>query len=210
MDNYLNFFIKKSDISKPTNKSYAKPKTQFTYSQMPEPTAHSYVVFDLETTGMNPTSDRIIEIGAIKVENDSITGTFNTLINPETFISSFITNIVHITNDMVRNKPTISLVLPKFYDFIGELPIIAHNAKFDTGFIAANYQRANLTLDNPIIDTLYLSRKYNKECEKHNLAYLTDYFDINLKNAHRAYFDALATYELYKIIQQKYYGLINA
>ncbi len=211
MDSFLDYLVRKSDIRKNEYFNYRQPPQRpvqkQSYEKITEPTAESYVVFDLETTGMNAEVNRIIEIGAIKVIDNDITGTFNTLINPEQYIPQNIRRLVHITNNMVADKPAIDTVLPMFCDFIGELPLIAHNAPFDMGFLLANCRRENIVINNPVIDTLHLSRKYNRECEKHNLAYLTDYFDINLKNAHRAYFDALATCELYKIIQQKFYAL---
>lgn len=211
MDNFLDYLVKKSDINNNEYFSYRqpprKPVQRRTYEKIKVPTAESYVVFDFETTGMNAEINRIIEIGAVKVMDNEITGTFNTLINPEQYIPRSISQLVHITNDMVADKPAIDVILPRFCEFIGDLPLIAHNASFDMGFLLANCQRENIDINNPVIDTLQLSRKYNKECAKHNLAYLTGYFDINLKNAHRAYFDALATCELYRIIQQKYYAL---
>ena len=97
--------------------------------------------------------------------------------------------------------------MPLFIDFIEDLPLVAHNARFDISFIKANATKLNLQINNKVIDTLKLSRCYNKECKKHNLGYLTEYFSITLDNAHRAYFDALATFELYKISQNKYYEL---
>ena len=208
MDSFLDYLIKKSDIGRNEYFNYRQPSRKaakkLSYEKITEPTAESYVVFDFETTGMNPELNRIIEIGAEKITNNEVTGSFNALIDPEQYIPYSITRITHITNDSVADRPTISTVLPKFCDFVEDMPLVAHNAPFDMSFLLANCQRENLTLNNPAIDTLYLSRKYNKECEKHNLAYLTDYFDIKLKNAHRAYFDALA-----KIIQQKYYSLID-
>lgn len=213
MDYFLDYLIKKSDINNNEyfnyRKPHLKPVIKRDYKKITEPAAESYVVFDLETTGMNPELNRITEIGAVKVIDNEITGTFNTLINPQQYISYKITQVTHITNEMVKDKPAIDAVLPKFCDFIGELPLVAHNASFDMGFLICSGARENIAVNNPAIDTLYLSRKYNKECERHSLAYLTDYFDIKFKNAHRAYFDALATCELYKIIQQKYYSLNN-
>ena len=212
MDDFLKYLIKKSDINnseyfnyRQNNTATMAKKREFNFIN--EPTAKDYVVFDLETTGMSSESNRIIEIGAVKAIDNKIVGTFNLLINPECYISPYITNIVHITNDMVKDSPTIEEVMPYFIEFIGNLPLIAHNARFDMGFISVNADRCGLTIDNPVIDTLKLSRKYSKECQKHNLGYLTDYFNICLDNAHRAYFDALATYELYRIIQEKFNSL---
>lgn len=209
MDDFLNFLIKKSDIEnndyfnyRHKNKVKSTKKTQ--YNSISEPLATSYVVFDLETTGLSKENNKIIEIGALKVKDNKIVGTFNTLINPEVPITTYITNIVHITNDMVKDKPKIDEIIPYFVEFIEDLPLMAHNASFDIGFIKYNAEQYGFSINNDVIDTLKLSRKYNKECKKHSLGYLTEYFNIKLDNAHRAYFDAFATYELYNIILNKY------
>ena len=211
MDNFLDYLVKKSDINKNEYFNYRKTShiteknnKPFVYEKILEPVVNDYVVFDFETTGMKPGSNNIIEIGAVKVIKGEISGIFNTLINPEQFIPHYISNITHISNDMVADKETIYEILPKFVDFIGDLPLIAHNAVFDMSFLLTNAKKQHITINNPVLDTLYLSRKFNKECEKHNLAYLTKYFNIKLDNAHRAYFDALATNQVYKHIQQKY------
>ena len=140
----------------------------------------------------------------VKILNNSISGVFNTLINPQQFVPYYISNLTHITNDMVEDKESIESVLPKFINFIGDLPLIAHNARFDMSFLMYNANKQNIIINNPVLDTLYLSRKYNKECQKHNLAYLTNYFNVNLNNAHRAYYDALATNQIYQLIKKKY------
>lgn len=212
MDDFLNYLIKKSDLQNNNFFNYRQPKQKIRsqkieFDIISEPVANDYVVFDLETTGMSYEKDRIIEIGAIKVTDNKITGTFNMLVNPECYISPYISNIVHITNDMVSDKPVIAEAMPYFIDFAKELPLIAHNARFDISFMKYNAENLGYSLNNSVLDTLRLSRKYNKECKKHNLGYLTEFFNINLKNAHRAYFDALATYELYKIIQNKYLNM---
>lgn len=211
MDNFLDYLVKKSDINKNEYFNYRQSRTKteksnspYVYEKILEPVVNDYVVFDFETTGMKPGINNILEIGAVKVIKGEISGVFNTLINPEQFIPYYIVNITHITNNMVEGKETIKEVLPKFISFIGDLPLIAHNAQFDMSFLLTNAKRQNITINNPVLDTLYLSRKYNKECEKHNLAYLTKYFNIRLDNAHRAYFDALATNQVYRYIQQKY------
>lgn len=211
MDNFLDFLVKKADLNNNEYFNYKKTKPDTAekskvplYDKILEPSARDYVVFDLETTGMKPFSNKIIEIGAVKVIKGEITDTFSSLVNPGAFVPPYISNITHITNEMLRGERYIEEVLPDFVDFIENLPLIAHNARFDMSFLITNAARLNIKMENSVIDTLYLSRKYNKECEKHNLAYLTEFFNIKLENAHRAYYDALATNELYKIIQRKY------
>ena len=211
MDNFLEFLVKKSDLQQNEYFNYKKTRIQqknyndsFTYNKILEPVVSDYIVFDFETTGMKPGVNEILEIGAVKILNNSISGVFNTLINPQQFIPYYISNLTHITNDMVEDKESIESVLPKFINFIGDLPLIAHNARFDMSFLMYNANKQNIIINNPVLDTLYLSRKYNKECQKHNLAYLTNYFNVNLNNAHRAYYDALATNQIYQLIKKKY------
>lgn len=118
----------------------------------------TFVVFDIETTGFNPIRDEIIEIGAVKVKDFKIIDRFSALINPQKIISNEIIKLTGITNEMLIDKPKIDVVLPKFLEFIGDAPVVAHNAKFDTGFIREKSKNLNLNFENTIIDTLTLSR----------------------------------------------------
>jgi DNA polymerase-3 subunit alpha (Gram-positive type) len=160
-------------------------------------------VFDFETTGLNPSVNAILEIGAVKVINDVVQSKFTTLINPHQYIPAYLSQKIHITNAMVSDKPDICAVLPDFVSFIEDLPLVAHNAKFDMSFLLANCKRQNIQITNSVIDTLYLSRHYLKECKRHSLEYLSNYFNIPLDNAHRAYFDAKAAQQLFEIIKEK-------
>ena len=96
------------------------------------------MVFDLETTGFSPIQDKIIEIGAVKVERGVITERFSTFVNPKIPIPFKITQLTSITDDMVVDAETIDVVLPKFLDFIGDAVLVAHNAGFDVSFIEQN------------------------------------------------------------------------
>ncbi|MBQ9519688.1 MAG: 3'-5' exonuclease [Firmicutes bacterium] len=218
MDEFLKYLVKKSDME--NNEFFAyrqredmeklrRYKTSRrtgndNYTKIEEPSARDYVVLDFETTGLDANLNRIIEIGAVKVKNGRPEDKFTTLVDPEQYIPHYISTKVHITNVMVSGKPKIETVLPEFMDFAGTLPIVAHNAPFDMSFLLANAARLDIEVKNGVIDTLALSRKYNKQCQKHNLGYLTEFFGIELKNAHRAYFDAAATQKLYEIIHKKY------
>ncbi len=216
MDDFLDFLVKKTDIQnneyfnykqRETKQAKTTPvqnKAESVFTYLDEPTESSYCVLDFETTGGSPSVNKIIEIGAVKVRDGKATDKFSTLVNPEQYIPCFISSKVHITNAMVANQPTIDCVLPQLVNFIGSDTIIAHNARFDIGFLERNLLENNLSMQNNIIDTLKMSRKYNRECERHNLAYLTNFFGIELKNAHRAYFDAYATHRLYEIIRKKF------
>lgn len=94
----------------------------------------NFVAIDVETTGLSPVYNELIEISAIKYEKAKKKDTFSTLIKPKKEISDTITNITGITNEMVKNAPNIEQVMPKLIDFIGEYPIVAHNANFDYSF----------------------------------------------------------------------------
>ena len=99
---------------------------------------NNYVVFDIETTGLDPEFDEIIEIGAVKIKDGIKIDTFNSLIKPEYEIDEFITELTGITNEMVENAPSIDEVLPKFMDFIKDYIIIGHNVNFDINFFYDN------------------------------------------------------------------------
>lgn len=210
MDAFLDYLIKKSDIRKEfsikgsSNKKKNISNDKLDYGKILIPNVKSYVVFDFETTGMNPSINKIIEIGAVKVIDNNIVGSFSQLINPIQYITTRISSVVNITNSMVEDCPTIENVLPDFLEFIGDLPLVAHNARFDMGFLISNAHKLGYEIHNDVLDTLLLSRKFNKDCVKHNLNYLTKHFNIKLEHAHRAYYDALATCSLYKIIQCRY------
>lgn len=152
-----------------------------------------FVVFDIETTGLSANTDRITEIGAVKIKNGSIVEIFSELINPEISIPDNITKLTGITDDMVRDKETIREVLPRFLSFAGEVPLVAHNALFDWGFIRIKAEEMGLKVNNPVIDTLQLSRNLLTELKKHKLNIICDHLNIKLENHHRASDDATAT-----------------
>lgn len=150
------------------------------------------VFFDLETTGLSPLIDSIIELSALKVEIQGITS-FSTLINPLHPITENSTAIHGISDMMVANAPTIVDVLPAFNHFIGKLPLIAHNAKFDSGFLAMAAHKIPLNLpDNPVYCSLQLSKKAFPELKSHRLGSLVVDLNIPLNNHHRALDDSLA------------------
>jgi DNA polymerase-3 subunit alpha (Gram-positive type) len=197
------YFNYKPSVKRPRTKrttSASEGKPMYT-SLNNSPLVSSYVVFDLETTGLSADVNAIVEIGAVKVVDNNICDRFSMLVNPCQYIPAYLSQKIHITNAMVTDKPKINIVLPKFIDFIGDLPLVAHNASFDMSFLIKNCDRLGIKLDNGAIDTLALSRRYLKECKKYNLAYLTDYFNVTLKNAHRAYYDAEATQKIFEIIK---------
>ncbi|CCJ33529.1 PolC-type DNA polymerase III [Caloramator australicus] len=157
----------------------------------------TFVVFDIETTGFNPIRDEIIEIGAVKVKDFKIIDRFSALINPQKIISNEIIKLTGITNEMLIDKPKIDVVLPKFLEFIGDAPVVAHNAKFDTGFIREKSKNLNLNFENTIIDTLTLSRWLLPDLKKHKLNVVAEHLGVTLENHHRAVDDAEATANIF-------------
>lgn len=157
-----------------------------------------YVVFDIETTGLNKNFDKIIEIGALKYKNNVLVSEFNYLINPKIKIPEIITTITGIKDEDLINKDTIDIVLPKFIDFIEDLPLVAHNSEFDLGFINTNLKWLGMNkLNNENIDTLLLARKCLPQMYNYKLETLKKYFKIN-QVSHRAVGDCYTTNYVYQ------------
>ncbi|MBR5152039.1 MAG: PolC-type DNA polymerase III [Clostridia bacterium] len=161
----------------------------------------TYVVFDIETTGLSPAQEEITEIGAVKIADGVITETFSQLINPQKSIPDKIVQLTGITDAMVADKPTIDAVLPEFLEFCADAVVVAHNAAFDTGFIRQKAARLNLTFANKVMDTLYLSRELFPKEEKHSLGVVAERLGVSLENHHRAVDDATATAEIFMKFQ---------
>jgi len=156
-----------------------------------------FIIFDIETTGLSSKNDEITEIGAIKIKNNRIIDSFSTLINPKRSIPEKIVELTGISDDMVKDQPTIEVVLPQFLDFIGDCPVVAHNSDFDTGFIRDKAERYELSFDNIAIDTLKLARALLPDLKKHRLNVIAKELNISLENHHRAVDDAKATAEIF-------------
>ncbi len=155
------------------------------------------VVFDFETTGLSPKNCNIIEIGAVKVKKGSIIETFQTLINPHESIPDEITEITHISNEMVANAPSIEQVLPDFYKFTFGAVLSAYNIDFDYQFLSRDGERLRLKFDNEQIDTLKLARDKVPSLSNYKLGTVVKALDITLNNAHRALADAYATAKVF-------------
>jgi DNA polymerase III epsilon subunit family exonuclease len=158
-----------------------------------------FVVFDLETTGAKTPPCRITEIGAYRVKNNRITEEFQTLVNPETPIPLFITQLTGISNRMVKDAPVFREVITDFLDFIGNSVLVAHNAHFDMRFLNHEIGRIyeNYRIANPSLCTVRLSRRLNQNVENHRLKTLADYYRVALVNHHRASDDAYATAHIF-------------
>ncbi|KKO50350.1 DNA polymerase III subunit epsilon [Arsukibacterium sp. MJ3] len=162
-----------------------------------------YVVLDVETTGGKAVNDRVTEIGAVKVQAGHVLDTFSTLVNPERHIPSFISRLTGISNNMVAGAPKFAAVAAKLQQFLEGTVFVAHNVKFDYGFIRAELARCDITLDLPQLCTVVNMRRYYPGLASYSLGNLCREFDINLTNHHRALDDATATVELLKMINSR-------
>ncbi len=161
----------------------------------------SFVCLDFETTGFSDRTDRVTEIGAVKVLDGEIVQRFSTLVNPGRRIPPQVVALTGITDNMVAAQPKIQQILPVFLGFLGSLPIVAHNSKFDCKFLERDLLSIDRSIENPVADTLQLARRICPGLPSYKLGYLTDHFSIPLRNAHRAWCDAEATALLYLALQ---------
>lgn len=162
----------------------------------------NYISLDLETTGLHPKNDRILEIGAVKVVNGKETEVFSQLINPDTKISPIITQVTGINDEMVKDCPFIQDVLPEFIDFCDSEVILGHNLMFDYSFLTVNAVNMDLKFEKKGIDTLKIARKYLADLESRKLDYLCSYYGIEDKEHHRAFNDASVTSRLYQKLSE--------
>ena len=160
-------------------------------------TEETYVVFDLETTGLYPNSgDSIIEIGAVKINNGKIIDRYDELVNPGKILNEEIINITGINNEMLKGKRNEEECIKDFVNWVDSLPMVAHNAKFDMSFIDKALEKYNLEkLSNIVIDTLGLSRYLESSERYHNLATLVKRYNIpwDEDKHHRADYDSEGT-----------------
>lgn len=162
-----------------------------------------YVLVDIETTGLSPVKDDIIEIGAIKVENNKMVDTFNQLIKIDRSLPQFITNLTGITDEMLRTGRMPDEVFRDFVNFIGESVIIGHNVNFDLGFLSNKCKKyLDYNLANDYIDTLYLARRLVPHSVNYKLGTLANLFNISYKGAHRGLKDVEITYEVYNRLRK--------
>ncbi|MGP4080191.1 PolC-type DNA polymerase III [Pseudalkalibacillus sp. R45] len=163
----------------------------------------TYVVFDVETTGLSAVYNKIIELAAVKIRNGEIVDRFESFANPHHPLSATTIDLTGITDDMVNSAPEIEDVLKDFHAFIEDSILVAHNASFDMGFLNVGFRNVGIgDALNPVIDTLELGRFLYPEFKNHRLNTLCKKFDIELTQHHRAIYDAEATgYLLLKMIK---------
>ncbi len=167
------------------------------------------IVLDTETTGLDYTKERMVEFAAVRLENGKVKDEFQTLINPQQHIRKSSIAIHGITQEMVADAPTEEEIMPKILEFIGDYPIVAHNAIFDYMFLnEASMRVFGKGIENPRIDTQQMFKEVYPELESHGLEALTNKFNVELTNHHRAMADtmglALSYPKLKKLYLQKY------
>ena len=164
-----------------------------------------FVVFDIETTGLNSHTNEIIEIGAVKIKAGRIVDRYSQLINPGRPIPYHITEITSITDEQVANEPKIDEVIGKFVDFVGDAVLVAHNAPFDMGFIKRDIKKyLNIDYQCSVIDTLQMARDLFPDLKKYGLGDLNKTLGLALEKHHRAVDDSQATANMFIIFLEKY------
>ena len=158
---------------------------------------HTCVVFDIETTGFSPLKNKIIEIGAVKVENGKIVDRFSTFVNPEVPIPFEIEKLTSISDNMVLGAPKIEEVLPKFLEFCSDAVMVAHNASFDMSFIRHNAMLQGKSFEPTVLDTVSMARFLLPNLNRFKLDTVAKELRISLENHHRAVDDAGATAEIF-------------
>lgn len=165
-----------------------------------------YTVIDIETTGLSPEYDKILEIGALRVRDNKVVESFQTFVAPqleedeelEYYIPPYVENLTGITVDMLADAPVIDECLKSFIDFVGDDVIVGHNVNFDINFIYDNLEYNNLeAFSNDFVDTLRLSRKAFPELPKHTLEKLREAFNISSEGSHRVIADCYAAIKIY-------------
>lgn len=160
----------------------------------------SYIAFDVETTGLDPLANEIIEIGALKVRDGKVSERFMEFIKPTASISPAITSLTGITDEMVAGARTRRSVVADFLDFCGEDVLIGHNVSFDYSFMKCSAAADGLPFEKMGIDTLKIAQKVLNGLSSKSLGSLCEYYHIENRSAHRAYHDALATAKLYQTL----------
>lgn len=159
---------------------------------------NSYVAIDLETTGLNPKTDRILEIGAVRVVDGCPMETFSSLVNPCRGILPKITELTGIDGAMVEKAPPVGELMGQVLEFCGDLPLLGHRVIFDYSFLKRAAVNGGLAFEREGLDTLALCRKFMPKEEKKNLAAACAYFGVVNETAHRALSDARAAHFLYQ------------
>ncbi len=164
---------------------------------------NTYISIDLETTGLNPKLDKIIEIGAVKVIDGQITDTFSTFVNPGRKLEERIVQLTGITQDRVDEAPQIQQILPSLVEFLEDMPLLGHRILFDYSFLKKAAVNQQIPFEKQGLDTLRIARVFLPDLQKRTLEFLCQHYRIEHR-AHRAIEDARATHKLYRVLAEQY------
>ncbi len=160
----------------------------------------TYCVLDLETTGLSFRTEKITEVGIMKVKNGEVIDEFSCFVNPEKPIPPKVVEVTNITDEMVKDAETIDKVFPKILEFVGDSVLVAHNADFDIGFLKHNAKELGYTLDNTYMDTLRLAKRLFPDFKKYKLGIIADKLGIVVEVAHRALDDVDTTVKVLNVM----------
>lgn len=164
---------------------------------------NTYISIDLETTGLNPKTEKIIEIGAVKVVDGICVDTFSAFVNPGRKLEERIVELTGIHDEDLAEAPSIEEVLPKLLEFVGDFCLLGHSVLFDYSFVKKAAVNQKLTFEKEAVDTLKIARKYLADLESRSLDKLCEHYKIP-HNAHRALEDAKATHVLYQKLVEEF------
>lgn len=164
----------------------------------------NYLAIDLEMTGLNVKKDRILEIGAVRMSDGQPQETFSAMIHPHVMLSAQITDLTGITQEMADMGEELSVVLPRFLEFAGSLPLLGHNLMFDYSFLKQACVNAGLPFERSGIDTLKLARRFLPASQPKKLTALRELYQIDTGTVHRAASDALAAALVYERLSEEY------
>ena len=160
----------------------------------------TYCVLDLETTGLSFRTEKITEIGVMKVKSGEVLEEFSCFVNPEKPIPQKVVEVTNITDDMVKDAETIDVVMPKLLDFLGDSVLVAHNADFDIGFLKYNAKELGYELNNTYLDTLRLAKDLFPDYKKYKLGIIAENLGIKVEVAHRALDDVDTTVKVFRVM----------
>lgn len=173
-----------------------------------------YTIFDLETTGMSPVHDRIVELGAVRIETDGSMTVYESLINPEIPIPMRVSAVHGITDEMVADSPHFDIVSHEFMTFADSTKLVAHNARFDLAFLQESLNRCGQKIWNSgAYDSIALTKKAYPGLPSYSLSALRRHFSLGEKiegQAHRALYDAQITAELFFLVMDRLYEIYEA
>lgn len=160
----------------------------------------TYCVLDLETTGFSAVTEKITEIGIMKLKNGEVIDKFSCFVNPEKHIPQRVSEVTNITDEMVQNAETIDKVFPKMLEFLGDSVIVAHNAGFDVGFLKQNAKNLGYNFEYTYLDTLSLAKDLFPEYKKYKLGKIAENLGIKVEVAHRALDDVDTTVKVFNVM----------